>query len=271
MARLSRRGLLTIAVRERTTLRAVVLSFTLVALGVVFLLLSAPENTWITNNQWRSVVNDLGGLLVVSAAVSMLWELYGRRAFLDELLVKMDISNDVSKAGIVGFSESFTVSNIDWDSLFKNSRNIDIFFAYGRTWRGSNSERLTTFLKRSNVRLRLILPDPENTGVVAELARRFNAAPGDVENRIRESARDFLEFSKSPRGSAVEIWYVPVAPLFSYYLFDNSAVLTLYTHRKKRTSVPAFLLTKEGSLYKYLMEEHNFLLDKTDGAAKRFQ
>jgi NAD/NADP transhydrogenase beta subunit len=49
----------------------------------------------------QAVIRDLGGLFVVSIAITLIWELCAKRAFSDELLTKANISQQISRSGLI--------------------------------------------------------------------------------------------------------------------------------------------------------------------------
>jgi len=75
--------------------------------------------------------------------------------------------------------------------MFKTVKNLDIFFAYGRTWIATNEQELKKIAKHSGTNIRVFLPDPENEGIIKELGNRFKKTPTEVKNLILESSESF--------------------------------------------------------------------------------
>lgn len=86
---------------ERTTLLTVLATLITAILGVLLLYVAANSKAWAGAESWQTVIRDIGSLLVVSVAVAALWELFGKRAFRDELLAKAQLAQDVRTAGLV--------------------------------------------------------------------------------------------------------------------------------------------------------------------------
>src|SRR2546426_4509069 len=154
--------------RERTNLRTVLAAVGLAVSGLILLWISASFQ-WNNNTAAQSVVRDVGSFLSASAVLTFLWEFWGRRAFLDEVLAKVQLSDDVRSAGILKIVPSFH-TGIDWQTYFPRARELDILFAYGRTWRATHLEELQHVAQKKGSRIRVVLPDPDDPLTVGELA-----------------------------------------------------------------------------------------------------
>lgn len=240
---------------ERTTLRTSLTALIVAIIGVLLLVIAEINALWMwigvesIQNIVQSVLKDVGSLLLASVAISLLWELVGKRAFLDELLSRVHLSEDIKEAGIIGVTPSFH-RNIDWDSLFHNVNELDIFFLYGQTWRHTHVEHLHEAARR-HVKIRVVLPDPTDNISISELSRRIGTTDERIQDLIKEAARGFKNLEEV--GATVTIWYYSRLPLFSFYRFDHTIVLALYTNAQK--AVPTFLLEEGGSLYNFVRAE----------------
>jgi len=228
--------------KERVTLRTLLVSLAIVALGIALLYVSAHKD-WLKGYEvWRTVIQQLGGLLFVTVAITLLWELFGKRAFLDEVLAKMQISKEITLSGITKITDSF-YHDIDWKSYFQTVHELDIFFAYAGTWRHTHVQELREVANREDARIRVVLPDPENKQTVCELARRFNLTSEELKGLIKGAETDFrgLRPSIGTKGAQIDIWFLPAAPLFSFYLFDRIGILVLYSHSQERARFLTFV------------------------------
>lgn len=246
--------------RERANLRTLLIALAIAILGIVLLYLSAKE-FWRGYQAWQVVVRDVGGLLLVTVAIALLWELWVKRAFLDELLAKAQISKEITFAGLVKITDSFH-QDIDWKSYFRTVNKLDIFVAYARTWRSVHRQDLEKVAVRQDARIRVVLPDPEDEQTVVELARRFGCGPEDLIKRIREAETDFTRLRSygGERGAQIDIWFFPGTPRFSFYRFDRIAIFALYNHRREQASVPTFVCEMGGTLYDYIRKEFDAMI-----------
>lgn len=146
--------------------------------------------------RWEVVVREAGALVFVTGLLSGFWELLAKRSLANEIIDKVGISRQILAAGLRKVTPNFH-RDIDWPELFKDAHQIDIFFAYGGSWRAAHYEELTAFARRSGARLRIVLPDPDDAGIVAEMAHRFGTTPSETETRIRTSREEFAVLAKN--------------------------------------------------------------------------
>lgn len=150
------------------------------------------------------------------------------------------------------------VNSIAWRKFFEESRQAKVFVAYARTWRNTNREIIKDFLGTSSKQLHLYLPDPGDENTVAELARRFSITPAELKNRINEAVTEFgLIASEVAKGETrLKMFFVPdLTPVTTYYLFDNVAIMAVYTHSKEKKPVPCFIAGKRGELHSFVSGE----------------
>lgn len=255
--------------QERVNLRICIVALVIAGIGILLLfVVTANNNFWVNHKTWQAVIQQIGGLLLVTVVITLLWEFIGKRAFLDEILAKANISKELGFAGITQITDSFH-QKLDWSTYFRSVNKLDIFFAYGRTWRNTHLEELQKVVARRDTRIRVVLPDHEIDYVVQELARMFNSDPASLKASIVEAEEYFraLRNSALTNGAKVDIWFLPAAPHFSFYRFDRIAIMALYTHRKDRAPVPTFVCEKDGTLYDYIRQEFDAVV-KPDGIGR---
>ncbi len=253
---------------QSVNLRTIILALLVGIIGVVLLALA---NSMAAEKVGPSIVRDLGSLLFLPATLTLIWELWAKRAFLDEILAKAQISKELSFAGIVKITDSFH-NDIDWKSYFRSVNKLDIFFAYGQTWRNVHRRELQDLASREGARIRVVLPDPEDQNTVDDLARRFGYSSERLRSLISEATSDFLSLrpTDAAQGGSVEIWHLPATPVFSFYRFDGVGILALYNHRKDRAPVPTFVCEMGGTLYDYIRTEFEAMI-RQGGLAHKFE
>jgi len=256
-------------IKERVNLRTLFISSIIAIFGIGLLWISANDKWWTNFKVWQTVLQNIGALLVVTVAISFLWELYGKRVFLDEVLAKAQISKELTFAGITKITDTFHNRDIDWKKYFSTVNKLDIFFAYGRTWRNTYADEFRKVAVRNGARIRIVLPDPEDKQVMSELARRFNCTENEIKKAIKEAEAYFRSLinSAGANGAQIDIWFLPAAPLFTFYRFDRVGILALYTHRRDRAAVPTFVCEMGGTLYDYIYKEFKAMI-KEKGLAK---
>jgi hypothetical protein len=201
----------------------------------------------------RALLGQAGGLVLATGLLTVAWDLFGRRAFADEVLAKAGLSADVARAGIVRVTNQY-LAEVEWMSLFRDVSKLDIVVAYAATWRNTHRASLQQVARRSDSRIRVFLPDPDDVQTVAVLAERFSAQPADLIAKINEAIRDFRSLTV-PGGATIEVWLRAGDAVFSCYRFDSNAVLTLYSHaRERRSQVPTFVVSG-GELFDFVYNE----------------
>lgn len=194
----------------------------------------ADEDIWMP-----SLYGQLGGLLLATGLITFAWDLWGKRAFAAEVLSKAQLKSDVVTSGLERVSNRY-LEEVEWEALFEESHSLDIVVAYASTWRNTHLGRLRDLVSRKGGRLRVFLPDPADAATMKVLSGRFNTTPSALKAKVEEAIEDF-------RGLAahgdVEIYVRAGDAVFSCYLFDRRAVLTLYSHsQERRGSVPTLLM-----------------------------
>jgi hypothetical protein len=233
------------------TRSAVIVSLIFVLFGGVLLYLSG----WgpIGDSQsWSAFLSQLGGLILATGLITFAWDLVGRRAFADEVLAKAKLSADVVESGITRVTNQY-LEDVAWADLFQDVKKLDIFVSYGNTWRNSHRARLEQAAARSDCTIRVFLPDYRHEPTMAVLADRFSMTTTELSTKVQEAMRDFKALA-TPGGATVEVYLREGDLVFTAYRFDSKAVLTLYTHQKRRTQVPTFVMTS-GALFGYVQQE----------------
>ncbi len=239
--------------RSLTTLRVLLAGAAIVAIGLLLLYVAGRDDWMAGRDGLQSVLDDLGGVLIASVALGLLWELVGKRSFAREVLGTARVSTDAVAAGLVSVGTNY-LQDPDWAELFRDVSKLDIFLAYGRTWRNSNNAHLGSLASRRGARIRVYLPDPNDPDTINRLADRFQMGAAQLKDAIEESRQYFANL-KSGAKATIQVFYRGGDSTFSCYRFDGTAIVTLYTHSKQRTQVPTIVCREGGSLYEFVRAE----------------
>jgi hypothetical protein len=157
--------------------------------------------------------------------------------------IEAQLATDTASAGLVRIGANY-LNELEWDALFTDVRELDIFVAYGQTWRNLHARHLHQLAQRVEARIRVFLPDPADEATVSVLADRFAITPAELTRRI-EATREEYQHIHHPGGR-----------MFSFYRLDHVAVVGFYSHRRNRLSaIPVFVCTAPGSLYEFVIDE----------------
>jgi hypothetical protein len=157
-----------------------------------------------------------------------------------------------SQGGIVrvgpfaGFYQRF-------EELIAESTNMVLYFIHSRRWRENHDAAVKTFLSRKDTTLGIFLPDLENHELMFSLSRRFEDGPLTptlVVDAYRYCARLAREY-----GKPADIWLFGRYPAYSFYLFDQRSVIAFYSNTAAKKDLPAFEVSMDGLLGKFLASE----------------
>ena len=224
-------------------------------LSLSYWMTSAPETV-------REIVKEIGISIFGIGVLALIWELAARRSFMREILDSVDLADQIHEAGLKQLTFRYG-QEMPWKTLFEDSQTVDLFFSYAQTWRNSNMSDLQEFVKKKQ-RLRVILPDPSCRQTLDELARRFRYSADETKQRIEDAAKFYIGLTEHhPNCAAIEVYFAPVCPMMAFYIFSDHAVFTLHSHQKKRTDVPAMLVSHGKPLYTFLSQEFESLIEQS--------
>ncbi|ROO63083.1 hypothetical protein EDC02_5096 [Micromonospora sp. Llam0] len=164
------------------------------------------------------------------------------------------LAADIAGAGLLRVGTNY-LNELEWEQLFAGVRQLDIFVAYGQTWRNLHARHLHDLAARPGSKIRVFLPDPADDTTIATLADRFAITVEEMRRRIEATRADY-ELLRRPDGADVEILYRPGDRLYSFYRLDDTAVLGLYSHSRNRMpSIPVLVCRAPGSLYQFIMDD----------------
>ena len=138
------------------------------------------------------------------------------------------------------------LKRLDWFSRFlplfpeliASSNNIVLYFIHSRRWREDNDKYLREFLRRSNSKLSVYLPDSKNSLLMESIRKHFDDG-SHICAFVADAFRYFEAFQRDfPR--KVSIYRFSTYPTYSFYIFDGEIVVAMYPTTPKRRDVPAF-------------------------------
>lgn len=252
---------------ERVTLRTLLIALLIAGVGLWLLYYSRDNDWWKDSQGWQSFLQEVGSALLVTGLLTTVWDVYGKRAFLDEILAKAQISTEIKISGLVKVTENF--NDISWKSYLQTVEKLDLLFVYARSWRQINVDSLRAVVARRGTRIRVMLPDPEDDITITSIARRFGWTNEKLLGLIRESEEFYagLQDIAIANGSIVEVWFLPGVPQFTFYRFDRVIVFAFNSHRREMVPVSTFACEMGGTLYKFIREEFDAMI-KTNGLAR---
>jgi hypothetical protein len=137
-----------------------------------------------------------------------------------------------------------------FEDLIASSSRMVLYFIHSRRWRENHDAAIKAFLGREGTALEVFLPDLESHELMFSLERHFEDGPqipGLVVDAYRYFARLAREFQKPS-----ELWLYTRYPTFSFYQFDERAILALYSNTAAKKGAPALEVTATSLLGQFL-------------------
>ena len=253
--------------RRVMTYWSVIVAVAMIVIGGGSLYFSSPDKS----AAWSLFAANVGGILVATGLISLIWELASKRLFLSEIFSVAELSEDIRRSGLARISTDFH-QDLDWSQWLASATTLDVFFAYARTWRNTNRISLQGFARRSGSRMTLILPDPDNIEVMSQLERRFAKSAGSMKDLVNETIDEFTKIFDKKDGAKgrLEIFLTGVAPVFAFYRIDcKNYVITTYTHRDDKAAVPTIVCDRTGGLTDFIDREFDYLTDESKGHTRK--
>jgi SpoVK/Ycf46/Vps4 family AAA+-type ATPase len=140
-----------------------------------------------------------------------------------------------------------------FEELIASSRRMTLYFIHSRRWRENHDAAIKAFLRRSDTIMEIFLPDLENHELMFSISRRFEDGPLTptlVVDAYRYCSRLAREYGKPE-----EIWLFGRYPAYSFYQFDERAIIALYSNTAAKKDIPAFEVSTDGLLGKFLVSD----------------
>src|SRR5216110_1458371 len=137
-----------------------------------------------------------------------------------------------------------------FDDLIGSTTTISLYFIHSRRWRENHDAAIKAFVARAGTTLEVFLPDLENHELMYSLGKHFEDGPlipalvGDAYRYLARLARDF--------GKPAHVWLFGRYPTYSFYRFDQRAVIALYSNTSAKKELPAFEITADSFLGTFL-------------------
>ena len=99
----------------------------------------------------------------------------------------------------------------------------------------------------------VFLPDLENHELMFSLEKHFDDGPM-IPALVVDAYRYFARLSRD-YGKPVPVWLFSRYPTFSFYRFDERAVLAFYSNTTAKKELPAFEVTGDSLVGRFLAED----------------
>jgi hypothetical protein len=137
-----------------------------------------------------------------------------------------------------------------FDELIASSSSMVVYFIHSRRWRENHATAIKGFMAKEETTLEVFLPDLENHELMFSLEKHFEDGPlipAMVEDAYRYFARLAREYQKP-----VQVRLFGRYPTYSFYRFDDRAIMAMYSNSVAKKELPAFEVTVDGLLGSFL-------------------
>ena len=155
-------------------------------------------------------------------------------------------------AGIVQIG-AFTVFVPRFEELIASATRMQLFFIHSRRWRENHDAAIKAFLARPESSLEVFLPDLENHELLFSLEKHFDDGPL-IPALVADAYRYFGRLARDAR-KPVGLWLFGRYPTYSFYGFDDRAIIALYSNSTAKKELPAFEIHRAGFLGRFLDED----------------
>src|ERR1700704_337357 len=149
----------------------------------------------------------------------------------------------VRVAPFAGFVQRF-------EDLIGSSSTMALYFIHSRRWRENHDAAIKAFVGRAGTTLEVFLPDLESHELIFSLGKHFEDGPL-IRARFADPSRYFARLARD-FGKPVHVWLFGRYPTYSFYRFDDRAVIALYSNTAAKKELPAFKITTDCFLGTFL-------------------
>ena len=154
------------------------------------------------------------------------------------------LSGIVHVAPFGGFFQRF-------EELIAASTQMTLHFIHSRRWRENHDAAIKAFAGRNGTTLEAFLPDLENHELMFSLGKHFDDGP-QIPALVVDAYRYFARLARD-YGEPARIWLFERYPTYSFYRFDDRAVIAMYSNTTaKRGDLPAFEITTDSFFGKFV-------------------
>ena len=149
----------------------------------------------------------------------------------------------VRVAPFAGFVQRF-------DELIGSATTMALYFIHSRRWRENHDAAIKAFLGRAGTTLEVFLPDLEDHELMFSLGKHFEDGPL-IPALVADAYRYFARLARD-LGKPARVWLFGRYPTYSFYQFDERAVMALYSNTAAKKELPAFEVAADSLLGKFL-------------------
>jgi hypothetical protein len=137
-----------------------------------------------------------------------------------------------------------------FDELIGSSSSMVLYFIHSRRWRENHATAIRNFMAREETTLEVFLPDLENHELMFSLEKHFEDGPL-IPALVEDAYRYFARLARDHQ-KGVQVRLFGRYPTYSFYRFDDRAIMAMYSNSVAKKELPAFEVTVDGFLGAFL-------------------
>ena len=137
-----------------------------------------------------------------------------------------------------------------FEELIASSSRLAVYFIHSRRWRENHDATIKAFLAREGTTLEVFLPDLENHELMYSLEKHFDDGPL-IPALVVDAYRYFARLARD-YGKPAEVWLFSRYPTYTFYRFDQRAIVALYSNTAAKKDLPALEITTDGFFGEFL-------------------
>jgi hypothetical protein len=155
-------------------------------------------------------------------------------------------------AGIIGVGP-FAGLYHRFEELIASSSRMILFFIHSRRWRENHDAAIKAFLGRQGTSLEVFLPDLESRELMFSIGRHFEDG-AQIPSLVVDAYHYFARLARD-LDRPVKVRLFGRYPTYSFYAFDDHAVMAPYSNAAAKKDLPAFELRRDGVLGRFLARD----------------
>lgn len=163
-------------------------------------------------------------------------------------------------------ADFFNAFTKDFEEMLYKSKKMRLFFIHSRQWRENNENALRLFLKNKENKLLVFLPNIENEELISYITKNFS--DGDVIIPLIQDAYRFFLRLKKDLDADVEIRCFNYFPTYSFYSFDDEAIVAMYPTTQRKKNVPTFRIFKDLGFWDFVEDDIDELIKNSTGISE---
>lgn len=139
-----------------------------------------------------------------------------------------------------------------FEASLQTSKTLTVSFIHSRRWRENHLDTIGKRAKAGDLTCAFFVPDLRDRDLISSLTRRFDDGP-TIPAMISDLFAWLIRLQDGVSGTKVHL--VSRAPSYSYYRFDNDALLALYPNSTHRQASPTILIGDASPSWQFLLSD----------------